>query len=83
MIGASFDRTKTPLHDLLARSDTGKLQLPDFQPGRVWLLQRIGASTGKTIEREPDLFRAGIAAEAYDEGPEEWDAEEPLEEAVS
>jgi len=47
------------------------------------LLQRIEAVTGKTISREPELFRAGAVAEAYDEGPEEWDAEEPLEEAVS
>ena len=47
------------------------------------LLQRIEAATGKTIARQPELFRAGAAAEAYDEGPEEWDAEEPLEEAVS
>jgi hypothetical protein len=47
------------------------------------LLQRIEAATSKTITREPDLFRPGVVAEAYDEGPEEWDAEEPLEEAVS
>lgn len=47
------------------------------------LLQRIEAATGKTITREPDLFCAGVVVEAYDEGPEEWDAEEPLEEAVS
>ena len=47
------------------------------------LLQRIEAATGKTITREPGLFRAGVVPEAYDEGPEEWDAEEPLEEAVS
>lgn len=47
------------------------------------LLQRIEAATGKTITREPELFRAGVVAEAYDEGPEEWDAEDPLEEAVS
>lgn len=47
------------------------------------LLQRIEAATGKSITREPELFRAGVVAEAYDEGPEEWDAEEPLEEAVS
>jgi hypothetical protein len=46
------------------------------------LLQRIEAATGKTITREPALFRAGVVAEAYDEGPEEWDAEEPLEEAA-
>jgi hypothetical protein len=47
------------------------------------LLQRIEAATGKTITREPELFRTGVVAETYDEGPEEWDAEEPLEEAAS
>lgn len=48
------------------------------------LLQRIEAATGKRITREPELFRAGVVAEAYDEGPEEeWDAEDPLEEAAS
>lgn len=47
------------------------------------LLQRIEAATGKTIAREPELFRAGVVAEDYDEGPEEWDAEEPLEQAAS
>ena len=41
MIGASFDSTKTPLQDLLARSDNGKLQLPDFQRGWVWDDDRI------------------------------------------
>jgi hypothetical protein len=47
------------------------------------LLARIEAATGKTIAREPDLFRAEVVAETYDEGPEEWDSEGPLEEAVS
>jgi hypothetical protein len=47
------------------------------------LLKRIEAATGKSITREPELFRAGVVAEAYDEGPEEWDAEEPLEEEAS
>ena len=48
------------------------------------LLQRIESATGKNITREPELFRAGVVAEAYDEGPEEeWDAEDPLEEAAS
>jgi len=47
------------------------------------LLQRIEAATGKTITREPALFRAGVVVEAYDEGPEEWDAEDPLEETAS
>ena len=41
MIGASFDSTKTPLQDLLARADTGSLQLPDFQRGWVWDDERI------------------------------------------
>ena len=69
MIGASFDSTKTPLQDLLAGAEV--------------LLQRIEAATGKSITSEPELFRAGVVAEAYDEGPEEWDAEEPLEEEAS
>ena len=36
MIGTSFDSTKTPLQELLARARTGQLQLPDFQRGWVW-----------------------------------------------
>jgi hypothetical protein len=52
----------------------------DFYAARAdALLQRIEAATGKTITREPEWFRAGRTAEAYDEGPEEWDGEEPLE----
>jgi hypothetical protein len=48
------------------------------------LLQRIEEATGKTITREPELFRSGVVIETYDEGPEkEWDAEDPLEEAAS
>jgi hypothetical protein len=48
------------------------------------LLQRIEAATGKSVARDPALFRAGVVAESFDEGPEdEWDAEEPLEEAAS
>lgn len=47
------------------------------------LLRRIEVATGKTTAREPALFRAGVMADAYDEGPEEWDAEEPLEESAS
>jgi hypothetical protein len=46
------------------------------------LLQRIEAATGKSIAREPELFAPGVVTESYDEGPEEWDAEEPLEEAA-
>ncbi|PYJ79741.1 MAG: hypothetical protein DME22_25000 [Verrucomicrobia bacterium] len=47
------------------------------------LLLRIEAATGKNIARQPELFAAGVVAEMYDEGPEEWDAKEPLEEAAS
>jgi hypothetical protein len=63
----------------------------DLRADRFWdfygaraeaLLRRIEAATGKTIAREPELFRAGVVAEAYDEGPEEWDADEPLEEVA-
>ena len=55
----------------------------EFYAGRAEvLLQRIEAATGMSITREPDLYQAGVVAEAYDEGPEEWDAEEPLEEAA-
>ena len=41
MIGASVYRTKTPLLDLLARTDGGKLQLLDIQRGWVWDDDRI------------------------------------------
>jgi len=40
------------------------------------------ADSGRMITREPELFRAGAVAEIYDEGPKEWDAEDPLEEAA-
>ena len=43
------------------------------------LLQRIEGATGKKITREPELFGARVAAESYDEGPTDWDVEEPLE----
>jgi hypothetical protein len=46
------------------------------------LLQRIEAATGKTISREPTLFQPGAVMEAYDEGPEDWEEEEPLEGVV-
>jgi hypothetical protein len=69
MISASFDSTKTPLQELLASAET--------------LLQRIEAATGKSITREPELFRAGVVAETYNEETEdEWDAEDPIEEAA-
>ena len=47
------------------------------------LLLRIEDATGKSITRQPELFRTGVVTDVYDEGPEEWDAEEPLEEAAS
>lgn len=46
------------------------------------LLQRIEAATGKTITREPELFHPGVVAEDYDEGMEEWDADEPIEDTA-
>jgi len=68
MIGSSFDGTKTLLHHLLVCAEV--------------LLQRIEAATGNTVTCEPELIRAGVVAEAHDEGPESWDTEEPLEQAV-
>ena len=47
------------------------------------LFQRIEAATGKKITREPELFSAGGVAESYDEGPTDWDVEDPLQEATS
>jgi len=64
----------------------------DLRADRFWefyaeraeaLLQRIEAATGKRIAREPELFQSGVEPESYDEGPEEWEAQEPLEEAAS
>jgi hypothetical protein len=64
----------------------------DLRADRFWefyakraeaLLQRIEVATGKTISRDPDLFRAGVMPEVYEEGPEEWDADEPVEDAAS
>ena len=43
------------------------------------LVERIEAVTGKTITRQPELFRFGIVPEIYDEGPQEWDTEVPIE----
>ena len=47
------------------------------------LLQRIEAATAKSITREPDLFDARVVAESYDEGPTEWNDEEPSKELAS
>ena len=56
----------------------------DFYAARAeTLLQRIEAATGKNITREPELFRTGVVAEVYDEGPTDWDAEGPLEHVAS
>lgn len=56
----------------------------DFYAARAEaLLKRIEAATGKMITREPELFGVGVVPETYDEGPEEWDSEEPLEEVAS
>jgi hypothetical protein len=54
-----------------------------FDGTKTHLRSLLGrADSGKSITREPELFRAGVVAEAYDEGPEEWDVEEPIEEAA-
>lgn len=56
----------------------------DFYAARAEeLLQRIEAATSKSVTRDTDIFRPGAGAESYDEGPEEWEAEEPLEGATS
>ena len=47
------------------------------------LLQKIESVTGMTIARDPASFCEGALAEVYDEGTEEWDAEEPVEELAS
>ncbi|MCL6613784.1 MAG: DUF262 domain-containing protein [Firmicutes bacterium] len=44
------------------------------------LLQRVEIAMGKTITRDPSLYRPGVVVETYDEGPEGWDYEEPIEE---
>ena len=41
MSGATFDSTKTALHDLLRAVHAGKMQLPDFQRGWVWDDERV------------------------------------------
>ena len=59
-------------------------QFWDFYAARAQaLLRRIETATGGRITREPELFRADVVPEAYDEGPQEWDAEELVEEAMS
>lgn len=39
------------------------------------LLDRIEIVTGKPIARSPELFGAGVVADAYDEGPPDWEEE--------
>lgn len=54
----------------------------EFYAGRAEaLLQRIEAAMGKSVAREPKLFRPGVVTELYDEGPQEWDVDEPSEAA--
>ncbi len=56
----------------------------DFYAARAEaLLQRIEAAMGKNVTRDPSLFRPGAVPEAYDEGPEDMEAEEPVEEVAS
>lgn len=79
MISASFDSTKTPLQELLAGADKGLLQLPDFQRGWVWDDDHILS----LIASVSVSFPIGVEVETYDEGPEEWDIEEPIDETAS
>ena len=46
------------------------------------LLSRIEAATGKSIARAPELFGAGAAMDAFEDG-EEWDGEEAAEEPAA
>ncbi len=46
------------------------------------LLKRIERATGKSIARKPEVFRPGVVTEKYDEGPQDWDAEESVEDAA-
>ena len=74
MIGATFDSTKTPPLDLLARADSGQLQLPDFQRGWVWdderirsLLARLGGAAlqklrGAELGRDRDHRQSPLSA---------------------
>ena len=59
-------------------------QFWDFYAARAEaLLRRIETATGWRITCEPELFRADIVAETYDEGQQEWDAEELIEDMSS
>ena len=51
--------------------------------GAAMLLQRIEGATHKSTTCEAELFGARVVAESYDEGPTEWDTEEPLKAAAS
>ena len=56
----------------------------DFYGARAEeLLKLIETATGKSIGREADLFQAGAPQETYDEGPVDWEDEEPAAEAAS
>src|SRR5438128_10429848 len=74
MIGASFDSTKTPLHDLLARADGGKLQLPDFQRGWVWDDDREDALLSVPEDRQVKAFGGEITLDLTTPG-REYDAD--------
>jgi hypothetical protein len=78
VIGSSASTTGKPV---LWRNTTSSPR--SMLPPPVSTLQRIETATGKSITREPERFRAGVVPEVYDEGQQEWDAEDPLEEAAS
>ncbi|MBI4305682.1 MAG: DUF262 domain-containing protein [Chloroflexi bacterium] len=59
-------------------------QFWDFYAARAEeLLKLIESATGKSIAREPELFRSGAVQAEYDEGPPEWESEGPVAEAAS
>ena len=43
----------------------------------------VRAAVGTAIRREPEVFRAGAVPERYGRGPEEWEAEGPIEGVAS
>lgn len=47
------------------------------------LLQRIDSAMGKTVARAAGLFTSGAPVEEYDDGPVDWEEEEPLEESAA
>ncbi len=73
MIGASFDSTKTPLQEILARADKGSLQFPDFQRGWVIAFYRTRSRALQamisTQRAEPPISESGPPDEHSERRP--------------